>query len=301
VVALVLSLALATSTSASTHDPVVAAAGDIVCDPRPHLGSNIESMLGGCQSNATYALIANKNLAALLVLGDAQYEDGALDAYRQAYAASWGRLKQITHPTTGNHDYYTSKTADGYFDFFGAAAGPRTKGYYSFQIGRWHVIALNGNCSFVGGCGARSDQERWLRADLASHRAACTLAFWHQPRFSSGTHGSDPAYSDFWRDLYAAHADIVLAGHDHDYERFDPQTPAGDADPKMGIREFVVGTGGRSHSLFLKIAQNSESRAAGTFGVLFLTLHANAYDWHFTPTAGYSFSDGGSGVCHGRR
>ena len=298
--ALLLSLAVATAAPASSHDPVIAAAGDIVCDPRPHLGSKIESILGGCESAATYNLIVGKNVAAVLVLGDAQYEDGALEAFQAAYSKTWGKLKGITHPVPGNHEYYSSPTADGYFSYFGDAAGQRGKGYYSFQIGRWHIVALNGNCDFVGGCAVGSPQERWLKADLSTHPAACTLAYWHQPRFSSSLHGNDQTYAAFWNDLYAARADIVLGGHDHDYERFDPQTPSGEADAKTGIREFVVGTGGRSHDIFLKTVKNSEARAAGTFGVLFLTLHPHGFDWRFSPIAGYAFSDAGSGVCHGR-
>jgi len=303
-VALVLSLAVAaaaTATPAPPHDPVIAAAGDIACDPRHHLGPDIEAMLGGCEAAATYALIAAKKPSAVLALGDEQYEDGALEAFQQSYAKTWGQVKAITHPTPGNHEYYSSPSADGYFTYFGAAAGDRSKGYYSFNLGGWHIIALNGNCGFVGGCASGSKQERWLKADLASHPAGCTLAYWHQPRFSSATHHSDATYADLWRDLYAAHADVVLGGHDHDYERFAPQTPDGASDPQAGIREFVVGTGGRSHSIFLRVEKNSESRAAGTFGVLFLSLHSHGYDWRFTPIAGYLFSDSGSGACHGRR
>jgi acid phosphatase type 7 len=303
-VALVLSLAVASAATAApapSHDPVIAAAGDIACDPRPRIGPDIEAVLGGCAAAATYQLIAAQKPAAVLVLGDAQYEDGAIEAFQHSYAKTWGRVKAITHPTPGNHEYYSSPTADGYFTYFGAAAGSPAKSYYSFDLGRWHIISLNGNCGSVGGCASDSKQEAWLRADLASHPAACTLAYWHQPRFSSSVHGSDPTYADLWRALYAAHADVVLGGHDHDYERFAPQTPTGAADPRAGIREFVVGTGGRSHSIYLKIGKNSEARAAGTFGVLFLTLHPQSYDWRFTPIAGYSFSDSGSGVCHGRR
>lgn len=299
-VALVLSLAVATASPAPSHDPVIAAAGDIACDSRHHLGPDIEAMLGGCQAAATYQLIAAKKPVAVLVLGDAQYEDGAVEAFQQSYAKTWGTARAVTHPVPGNHEYYSSPDADGYFAYFGAAAGDRKKGYYSFDLGGWHIIALNGNCSFVAGCGAGSPQEAWLKADLARHPAACTLAYWHQPRFSSGTHGSDSTYADLWSDLYAAHADIALAGHDHDYERFAPQTPMGAPDPQAGIREFVVGTGGRSHSIFLKIAKNSETRAGGTFGVLFLTLHPHSYEWVFTPIAGYLFSDKGVGKCHGR-
>jgi hypothetical protein len=301
--ALALSLAVAAATAAtpppSPHDPVIAAVGDIVCDPRPHVLPDIEDVLGGCSSNQTFALVAHRPLAAILVLGDAQYEDGALAAFQLGYAKSWGKLKSITRPVPGNHEYYSSSHADGYFTYFGRTAGDPAKGYYSFDLGGWHVIALNGNCALIGGCAAGSPQEAWLRGDLAARHTACTLAYWHQPRFSSGFHGSDTQYGQFWNDLYAARADVVLGGHDHDYERFGPQNPAGAADPSSGIREFVVGTGGRSHSFFLRVAKNSEARASGTFGVMFLTLHAHGYDWRFTPIAGYHFSDSGSGTCHG--
>lgn len=310
-VALIISLAVATAmptpshgppTSSQnqhtrSHDPVIAAAGDIACDPRPRLGTRVESMLGGCGAAQTYALLRARKLDAVLALGDEQYEDGLLSSFQRSYAATWGRLKRITHPTPGNHEYYSSSAADGYFDYFGAAAGARGLGYYSFDLGSWHLIALNGNCTFVD-CSAGSKQERWLRADLARNRAACVLAYWHQPRFSSGVHHSDRAYAAFWADLYAARADVVLNGHDHDYERFAPQGPAGHADTQHGIREFVVGTGGRSHSIFLKTEPNSEARAGGTFGALFLTLHPNSYDWSFVPIAGYIFSDSGKQRCH---
>ncbi len=297
--ALLAALSIVTAAPIHTppHDPLIAAAGDIACDSRPHLGSNIESMFGGCQAAQTYKLIAAAHPDAVLTLGDEQYEDGALEAFEHSYQASWGQVKAITHPTPGNHEYYSSTRAEGYFAYFGASAGAPAKGYYSFDLGRWHIIALNGNCDFIGGCGLGSPQERWLRADLAQHHAACTLAYWHQPRFSSGTHNSDPRYAPFWNDLYAADADVVLAGHDHDYERFAPQTPAGAADTARGITEFVVGTGGRSHSIFLKIGQNSESRAAGTFGVLFLTLHPHSFAWRFAPIAGYAFTDSGNQQC----
>jgi hypothetical protein len=151
----------------------------------------------------------------------------------------------------------------------------------------------------VGGCGAGSAQERWLAADLAAHPAKCTLAYWHEPRFSSGEHGGNSDMAAFWHDLYSAGADLVLAGHDHDYERFAPQNPDGQVDRRLGIREFVVGTGGKSERQFLKqAAANSEVRNTGTFGVLRLNLHADGYQWRFVPVAGSDFSDSGSGRCH---
>lgn len=284
---------------APPHDPIVAVAGDIACDPEPQIGAHVEALLGGCKAAETYKLLASQKLDAILALGDEQYEKGELDAFMLSYAATWGKLKRITHPTPGNHEYYSSPSADGYFNYFGTAAGDRTKGYYSFALGAWHIISLNGNCGFVGGCAAGSPQEIWLKADLARDRSVCTLAYWHQPRFSSGAHHNDPTYTALWNDLYAARADVVLNGHDHDYERFAPQTPAGAADAALGIREFVVGTGGRSHSIFLKIERNSEARAGGTFGVMFLALHTRGYDWRFAPIAGYIFTDSGTQACHG--
>lgn len=279
-------------------DPQIAAAGDIACDASSSR-ANANSP-AACHQAATAELLVERTLAAVLTLGDSQYDRGALSAYAESYDLSWGRLKAITHPAPGNHEYETRR-ATGYFDYFGAAAGDPDRGYYSYEIGGWHLIALNSNCGEVGGCDTGSAQERWLRADLAAHPAACTLAYWHHPRFSSGPHGSDAAYDAFWRDLTAAGADLVLNGHDHNYERFAPQDAAGQADPSNGIREFVVGTGGKDHYPLVKLKPNSEARNATTFGVLLLTLHAASYDWQFLPEPGATFADSGSGDCHGRR
>ncbi|HUZ01001.1 MAG TPA: alkaline phosphatase, partial [Thermomicrobiaceae bacterium] len=173
-----------------------------------------------------------------------------------------------------------------------------SKGYYSLTIGSWHVVVLNSNCSEVGGCGAGSPQEQWLAQDLAANPTTCTMAVWHQPRFSSGIVGNNVAYDAFWQDLYAAHADLVLNGHDHDYERFAPQDPSANADPTNGMREFVVGTGGKGFVNFSAIQPNSQVRQNTSFGVLVLTLHATGYDWKFVPAAGGQFTDSGSGSCH---
>jgi len=280
-------------------DPVIAAAGDIACDPT---ASNFKGGLGDgstCAQKATSDLLVGTGLTAVLTLGDTQYEDNAYSKFLAAYDPTWGRVKAITHPAIGNHEYLT-KNAAGYFQYFGAAAGDPTKGYYSYDIGAWHMIALNSNCPHAGGCGVGSPQERWLRQDLAAHRNDCTLAYWHHPRFSSGQHGNEAAYDTFWRDLYAGGADIVLNGHDHDYERFAPQNPDEVADPAFGIREFVVGTGGRNHYRFITIQPTSEVRDMTTFGVLRLTLHLASYDWQFVPAAGTgTFTDAGTGTCHG--
>jgi hypothetical protein len=178
-------------------------------------------------------------------------------------------------------------------------AGERGRGYYSYEQAGWHIISLNSNCSDIGGCDAGSPEELWLRQDLATHPAKCTLAYWHHPLFSSGSgHGNAPQMKVFWQDLYAAGADVVLGGHDHDYERFAPQDPDGNPDPARGIREFVVGTGGRHRRPIGVPKPNSEVRDADSFGVLKLTLSPDHYAWQFIPVAGATFTDSGQGTCH---
>jgi hypothetical protein len=199
----------------------------------------------------------------------------------------------------GNHEYMT-QGAQGYYAYFGAAAGDPARGYYSYQVGSWHVVVLNSNCEEVGGCGAGSPQEAWLRADLAANRSECALGYWHHPRFSSGSvHGDNAFMRDLWRTLQELGVDVVLTGHEHNYERFAPQDADGRADPTRGIREFVVGTGGHPTLYpFAPPRPNSEVRETGTYGVLKLTLGSGSYDWQFLPTAGSSFADTGSGACH---
>jgi hypothetical protein len=295
--------------SAAVSDPVVAAAGDIACDPT---NSNYNGGLGtssNCRQKYTSDLLVGASPSAVLPLGDNQNYCGSLAAYQQAYDPTWGRVKSISHPAVGNHEYLasgggsrgtlgcdpTNEGAAGYFDYWGAAAGQRGQGYYSYEIGAWHVIVLNSNCSEAGGCSASSPQGAWLKADLAAHPAACTLAYWHIPLFSSGGRASSNSRS-FWDALYAAHADVILDGHDHIYERFAPQSPTGAADPK-GIREFIVGTGGENHTSIAAVAANSEVRETTTYGVLELTLHPGSYDWNFVPEAGKTFTDSGSATC----
>jgi hypothetical protein len=271
----------------------------------------------------TSNLLVGSGLSAVLPLGDDQYNCGTLSAFDASYDPTWGRVKSITHPAVGNHEYLTtlgagcagSAEAVGYFDYFDGPgnqtgpAGARGQGYYSFDVGSWHLIALNSNCSYVDGCdsgcspGERchqaSPQETWLRADLAAHPNRCTLAYWHAPRFSSGKHGDDLRMRAIWEDLYAAGAEVVLNGHDHDYERFAAQTPTGGLDPAGGIREFVVGTGGRGLRPISSLQPNSERFNSNTYGVLKLTLHPDGYDWQFAPGgAGGGFTDSGSGTCH---
>jgi hypothetical protein len=233
----------------------------------------------------------------VFAVGDLAYPDGSKENF-ECYDKTWGRVKSRTRPSPGNHEFHSSG-ATPYFDYFGAAAGDPKTGYYSYELGTWHIIVLNSECKDVGGCQSGSPQEKWLRADLAAHPAACMLAYWHKPLFSSGgTHGNDLEMKPFWQALYDANAEIVIAGHDHDYERFAPQNPDGVADPARGIREFVVGTGGKNHRPFGAPKANSEVRDATAFGVLKLTLKPKGYDWQFIPEAGKNFTDSGSGVCH---
>lgn len=290
--ALGLALTACTATSGpdrqSSSDPVIAAAGDIACEP------GLPVTPEACQQQATSDLLLQRKLAAVLTLGDEQYVQGRLKNFRTQYGPTWGRLLSITHAAPGNHEYQSG--GDGFYQYFGAAAGDPTHPYYSFDVGAWHVIALNSECAYAGGCGKGSSQERWLNTDLLAHPARCTLAFWHEPRFSSGGHGNNALYQVFWDDLYAAGAELVLNGHDHDYERFAPQTPSGAAAPD-GIREFVVGTGGKNLRPFHTIRPNSQARS-DTFGVLELSLHPDGYDWKFVPIAGSSFTDSGHSQCH---
>jgi hypothetical protein len=271
---------------AKTSDPVFVGAGDI---------SSCDDLAG---AEATAKLI-EKIPGTVFAAGDLAYPDGSDAQFAKCYNPTWGRFKDRTRPVPGNHEYH-SDGASGYARYFGAAAGDPTKGYYSYDLGAWHIIALNSECGQVGGCGAGSPQGEWLRQDLAQHPTRCTLAYFHKPLFSSGaSHGNDPEMKPLWQTLYAANADVVINGHDHDYERFAPQDPDGNADQKRGMREFVVGTGGKnSHRAFGTIRANSEMHQADTFGVLKLTLHASSYDWEFVPEAGKSFHDSGSGSCH---
>lgn len=286
--------------------PVVAAAGDIACDPTSLAFNEGRGSVRACHQRATSDLLVNAGLTAVLALGDLQYYCGAFAAFMYSYDPSWGRVKSITYPAPGNHEYQLTggygcaPGAQGYFSYWGAAAGEPSRGYYSFDIGAWHLISLNSNCDEIGGCGSGSPEERWLRADLAAHAGAlCTLAYWHHPPFSSSlVPVGTPRTLALLKDLYAAGVDLLLNGHQHNYERFAPQTPGGVADPAHGIRELVVGTGGEDLRRFGTTIANSEVREDGTFGVLELTLLPTSYTWQFIPEAGDTFTDSGSAPCH---
>jgi hypothetical protein len=267
----------------------IAAAGDIACDPAHNVGTPKD-----CDQAATANLIGQLNPTAVLTLGDNQYEDGTLAAFEAVFDKTWGAYKSIMHPAIGNHEYLT-KGATGYFTYFGVPA------YYSFDVGNWHMISLDSECSAggLGGCKAGSPQERWLLADLAAHPAKCTLVYWHEPRWSSGEHQDATQMSTIWADLVAAHVSVVLAGHNHDYERFVPLNAAGQPDP-TGVTEFVVGTGGKNHYGFTVAPLTGEVvRNDTSFGVISMTLGPSSYSWKFVPAPGYTFTDSGSANCVG--
>lgn len=311
----------ATSAAAAANAVTVMAVGDIACGKRT---------ASACKHVETSDVVLRENPDAVLTLGDTQYECGELDDFNEFFDPSWGRFKEKIRPAIGNHEYqvprrddgepnvgkcpYATPGAPGYFTYFGAAANPqdplcqaRCAGYYSWDLGEWHFIVLNDQCSQrgAGGCDPTSPQYAWLLHDLATHQNQCTIAYWHTPRYSSGRHGNHEKYVDFWQALYAAGVDIVLNGHDHDYERFAPQDPHGNLDPDYGIRAFVVGTGGRnltSESEETGLLPNSEVFDHSTFGVLKLTLRPGNYDWEFVPIeepGTKQFTDKGTGTCHG--
>jgi acid phosphatase type 7 len=265
--------------------PVLVGAGDI-------------AECGSTGDDATAAVLDNI-AGTVFTLGDNAYQIGSTTDFANCYNHSWGRHKNRTRPSPGNHEYGTSGAA-GYFTYFGSAAGEAGKGYYTYTLGSWLIIVLNSNtnCGAIS-CAAGSTQEQWLRSVLAASQAQCTLAYWHHPRFNSGAqHGNSTAVAPFWSALYQYGADVVLNGHEHVYERFAPQTPAAVADPARGIRQFTVGTGGADHYSFGTIKPNSERRSGTATGVLKLTLREGAYYWEFVSAAGSTFTDSGTGVCH---
>ncbi len=288
-VAILLAVGCGSNRTPSPEDadpPVVVAAGDIATCSRTG-DEATASLIGGIDGT-------------VLALGDSAYPDGSAEDFEECYDPTWGRFKDRTKPAPGNHEYHTPG-AQGYFDYFGKAAGDPDKGYYSYDLGAWHLIALNSNnCEgALGGCGVSSPQVRWLKADLAKNEKKCTLAYFHHPRYSSGEeHGNNPEVKPFWEVLYEAGADVVLSGHEHNYERFAPQDSYWKADPERGIREFVVGTGGNSHYEILDALPNSEIHNDDTYGVLKLTLHPKSYEWRFLPVAGGEFTDSGDDQCH---
>jgi acid phosphatase type 7 len=273
-------LSLSIDENAQAGDPVLVGAGDIATCKQQG-------------DEATAKLLANIS-GTVFTLGDNVYPNGTAAEFANCYGPSWGTFKYRTRPSVGNHDYNTAG-ATGHFGYFGAKAGDPSKGYYSYNMGSWHIVALNSNCWKVA-CAAGSTQERWLRADLAAHPSKCTLAYFHHPRFSSG--GNYTEVAPFWKALYEAGAEVVLSGHVHAYERFAPQNPSGVADSTKGIREFIVGTGGKQLGRLDYLKPNSQVRNNTTYGVLKLILHSSSYEWKFVPIAGKTFTDSGTASCH---
>jgi len=280
----------------STGDPVFIGAGDIAGgDSHDH-------------DDQTANEIAKFTNATVFTLGDNAYVDGAYAEFVNEYGSSWGRFLDRTRPSVGNHDYHTPGAA-GYFQYFGARAGDPAKGYYSYDLGAWHIVALNSNCAEIGGCNAGSPQEIWLRQDLAAHPAACTLAYWHHPYFTTGSiHGNATEVSPLVQALWDNGADVILNGHNHQYERFVPRAPSGQRDDARGLRVWVIGTGGAGLYAFAssdpdeafldRLSNGAPSRDNTAWGVLKLVLHPRSYDWQFLPTTGMTFTDVGSASCH---
>lgn len=271
-----------------------------VQDPEPFVlvgaGDIANCDVAGGSGAVVTARLLDRIPGTVFTVGDHAYPSGTAKQFHDCYDPSWGRHKARTRPSPGNHDYQTAN-AKPYFDYFGASAGPERRGYYSYEIGAWHIVSLNSSIA----AGRRSPQIEWLRKDLSEHRTACTLAYWHIPVFSSGPHGREAQDTghmrEVWRVLYEFGADVVVNGHDHVYERFAPQDPKGKPDPKKGIREFVVGTGGGGLYELGQVRPNSEARGARSYGVLKLTLGATDYTWEFIPGAGEPFHDSGMSPC----
>lgn len=256
------------------------------------VGAGDIASCGGQGDEATARLI-DSIPGTVFTAGDNAYRDGSRRDFSRCYAPSWGRHKDRTRPAPGNHDYRTSDAAP-YFAFFGENAGPAGRGYYSYNIGLWHVVSLNSEIAMKPG----SPQHRWLLDDLTATTRPCVLAYWHRPRFSSSSkHGSQEQTGPLFQALYDAGAEIVIGGHDHTYERFAPQAPDGTADVARGVRQFVVGTGGADEYGFGPPLPNSEVRYNATPGVIKFTLLPDRYEWEFITVSG-DFRDAGTANCH---
>jgi acid phosphatase type 7 len=251
--------------------------------------------IAGCDwdSDEATATLLDDIDGTVFTLGDHAYPNGTAEQFAECYEPTWGRHKDRTRPAPGSHDYESEGGAP-YFRYFGDAAGDPARGYYSYPAGdHWHVIVLNSECDEIGGCDEGSPQAQWLEAELASNEDKHVLAYWHRPRFSSGTSGNDPRTQTFWDLLHAHGAELVLNGHEHAYERFGRQDPQASGDPD-GIRQFIVGTGGALLYPMDERQPNSEVFDASSHGVLKLTLRPSSYSWEFVPVDGATFTDSGT-------
>lgn len=277
---------------------------DLVTDPPPPPENGVVALAVGdiasCRSDgdeATAALL-DEISGPIMTLGDTVYDSGTTAEFAECFDPSWGRHKARIRPAVGNHEYGTPGAAP-YYAYFGAAAGEPDEGYYSYDLGDWHVVVLNTNCSKAGGCYQGSQQADWLRADLAQNATHCTLAYFHHPRWSSGRYQINDHFLALLEILYDQGVELILSGHAHSYERFAPQDPAGNLDSERGFVQFVVGTGGKNHRpIDVNILPNSKVRHDTTFGVLKLTLYTDRYHWEFVPVQGGTFTDSGWGNCH---
>ncbi len=287
----------APTVSALTGESVtVAALGDVACD-LDRTPTNPTRSNPSCRQMEIGDLIGEGGYAAVLALGDLQYEDGTLEQFQQSYDPALGRFKPITFPVPGNHEYNTAG-ASGYYDYFGDRAGDPATGYYSFDIGAWHVVALNSNCAKVGGCEAGSAQQRWLRADLAANAQRCTIALTHHPRWVQGKYSDFDQLDDLYSTMMEFGVDVLLSGHDHSYQRFAPLDADREVDTERGIRQFVVGTGGKNHASTIVPGGPLEAADATSFGVLELQLNPTGYTWAFAPLDADGFVDAGNSACN---
>lgn len=280
---------------AQVSDPLIAAAGDIACDPSSSNFRNGNGTSSSCKQKATSDLIRSEPIDAVLAVGDTQYQCGSAQQFQQSFDPSWGRFKAMIHPVPGDNEYESGsgcpREAAGYFQYFGVAAG-NSRGDSAFTLGKWRLIGLNAECGHAGGCGASSPQGTFLKSQLTT--AKCTLVYWHQPYYN-GTSRTSSSYRAFWDILYAGNAEVVLNGHLHNYARFAPQDASGHVDAARGVRQFIVGTGGRS--LFSLDGGRNVETTTKAYGVLELRLHATSYHWAFVNTAG-TVVDSGTANCH---
>jgi hypothetical protein len=276
----------------------VVAAGDIACDPSNTLFKHGRGIGQWCRAAAVDNVIGSIDPTAVLALGDEQYDFGRYSAFEKSYARSWGHQLSKTYAVPGNHEYQVSRTAKGYFSYFGKHAGRTRNGWYTARLGDWRLIALDSNCWIVG-CSGGSAQYTWLRHILVHRSTPCTVAIMHHPLISSGPHGDDEAHArPLWKLLFRHGVDVALVGHDHLYERFAPVNAGGIKNKRFGIREFIVGTGGAEHYGITAVHRYSQVHNTTAFGVLELTLRNGRYDWRFRPAAGATFTDHGSDTCH---
>lgn len=299
----------ATTTAITT---TIAAVGDFACDSENPAFNNGSGTSTKCQQKlVSDVMVADTAVTAVLGLGDFQYScDDAAD-FEVSYTPSWGRVNNLMSPVAGNHEYMGghdaygrecpagNSTAENYFNYFGAAAHPETVGHFSFDLGNWHLIGLNAQCSRknVGGCSATSPQTQWLEADLAATTQPCTLAFWHQPLFTGSGTGKATTYQPWWNSLYAAGADVVLNGHRHNYLRFGALNPSGAPDAAGGITEYVAGTGGESLQSFSTTANPQPLYKRKGFGYLRMNLEESGWSSQFVTSTG-AVVDSFSGTCH---